>query len=300
MKKIIAILTLFFILGHSAQAQFRKPLQSSSSRLNTNEALYNIGLVGGINSTYWLHTGGTKTKYHQPFNFGLTGGLVVERMLNSTASVSLDYNVLNFPVGLYDDNGNFNDSKDYFRQLDVNYREIHVQALANYYFSKSTIRPYAFGGLRVSVPMSGNMLWEKTELDPTTHQPINSTTDTTNVAMTAQNTWQWSIGVVAGVGVMFKLNVGNYYFLIKGDLSAHAALGHFTVIKEEPYLYASFLDSFTYEEQNGLSQNVVGAGYIDPYLLGKRFNTDFTAKITFLFPLKKQLKGACMKWGEYD
>ncbi|MBR5725843.1 MAG: hypothetical protein IKX56_03805, partial [Muribaculaceae bacterium] len=63
---------------------------------------------------------------------------------------------------------------------------------------------------------------------------------------------------------------------------------------------ASVLNSFTHEETSGTSQNVIGAGYIDPYLLGTRINTDATVKITLLFPLKKQLQGACIRWGEYD
>ena len=90
--------------------------------------------------------------------------------------------------------------------------------------------------------------------------------------------------VEAGAGVLFKINMNNYYMLLKVDASAHAAV----------------INSFSKEEINGEATNVIGAAYIDPYLLGMRFNTDATVKLTFLFPLKKQLKGACMKWGEYD
>ena len=80
------------------------------------------------------------------------------------------------------------------------------------------------------------------------------------------------------------MNVGNYYLLLKLDASLHGAV----------------INSFTREEIHGESQNVIGAAYIDPYLLGKRFNTDATIKFTLSFPLKKQLQGACMSWGEYD
>ena len=104
------------------------------------------------------------------------------------------------------------------------------------------------------------------------------------VEMTAQNTRQFNVGLVAGLGVLYKLNIGNYYMILKADVSGHAAV----------------INSFTHEEITGESQNVIGAGYIDPYLLGMRFNTDVTAKITLMFPLKKQLQGACMRWGEYD
>jgi hypothetical protein len=116
--------------------------------------------------------------------------------------------------------------------------------------------------------------------DSVSYIPVS--TDT--IAVTAQGMRQWNAGVVAGVGVLFKINVGNYYLLLKADVSGHAAV----------------INSFTSEEIHGESQHVVGAGYIDPYLLGMRFNTDVTAKVTLMFPLKKQLQGACIRWGEYD
>lgn len=296
MKKstVIFLFTLLFI-GSTAQAQFRKPLQSPNSQLNSMEAKYNIGLTGGITSTYWLHFGGTKTRYHEPFNFGIVGGLSVERMLDGTNSITveglyamrnlqLNYEVLNFPVsmGLGPEH-----NRDYYRQLDADYQEVDVQALLTHYFSKSTIRPYVFVGPRVSVPLAGKMVWQKKEILEygTENQHYNDndiSIDT--VELSAQNTRQWNVGLVAGVGVMFKLNVSNYYFIIKADVSGHAAV----------------INSFTREEINGESQNVIGAGYIDPYLLGMRFNTDVSAKVTLMFPLKKQLQGACMRWGEYD
>lgn len=291
MKKTLAILSLLFLFGHVAQAQFRKPLTSASSKVNASEALYNIGLSGGLTSTYWLHFGGTETKYRQPFNFGIIGGLSIERMLNSSNSISLEgyyamrkvqlnYDIVNFPVAI-------NENKDYYRQYDADFQEVDAQAIFTHYFSKSNFRPYVFIGPRVSIPLSGKLIWQKKEIldygTPEQHFSDNGATIDT-VEMSAQNTRQFNVGLVAGLGVLYKLNVGNYYLLIKADVSGHAAA----------------INSFTHEEITGESQNVVGAGYIDPYLLGTRFNTDVTAKVTLMFPLKKQLQGACMKWGEYD
>ena len=313
MKKTIAILSIFFFFGHFAQAQFKKPLQSASSKVNSSEALYNIGLIGGLNSTYWLHSGGTQTKYNYPFNFGISGGLAIERMLNKSTSVSLEgyyamrkvnlnYEVLNFPTHFPrpDDDGN----RDFYRQLDVDFQEVNVQTLYTYYLSTSNIRPYIFIGPRVSVPLRGNLHWQKIMIEGygTASQHLNDHPDIdTIVGMNEQNTWDCNIGLVAGAGVMFKLNVGNYYFLIKADVSAHAALAYLSFTNEVPFLHhASLLNSFTYDEKNNEDLHVVGAGYIDPYLLGTRINTDATAKITLMFPLKKQLQGACIRWGEYD
>ena len=290
-KSTIIFLLSLLVIGNMAHAQFKKPLQSAYSRVNSTEAKYNIGLIGGVTSTYWVHFGGTKTPYNEPFNFGLIGGLSVERMLNSYNSIGieglyamrnmqLNYEVLNFPIAL-------NESNDYYRQLNVDYQEVDVQIPLTHYFSKSSVRPYIFIAPRVSIPLSGKMIWQKKEIlnYGTADQQYSETGVTIDtVEMNAQNTRQWNVGLVAGVGVMFKLNVGNYYFLLKADVSGHAA----------------FINSFTREEINGESQNVVGAGYIDPYLLGMRFNTDATAKITLMFPLKKQLQGACIRWGEYD
>jgi hypothetical protein len=307
MKKASFIFFLAFVLiGSTANAQFNKPLQSASSRVNTSEARYNIGISGGLNSTYWFHFGGTKTRYKEPFNFGILGGLTVERMLNKKMSISLEgfyamrnmqlnYEIHNFPVSL---GMGPQHNKDYYRQLDVDYTEINVQAPFTYYFSNSTIRPYVFVGPRVSVPMSGKMIWKKAEI--VNGQQSSTWTSVDTVGISAQNMWQWNIGVVGGAGVMFKLNVGNYYFLIKADASAHASLAYFLVNINPFDVHASVINSFTHEETSGTSQNVVGAGYIDPYLLGTRINTDATVKVTLLFPLKKQLQGACMRWGEYD
>ena len=312
MKKAPFVLILAITLFcNPAKAQFNKPLKPTYSITGTTEAKYNVGITGGLTTTRWFHFGGTKTPYKQPFNFGLFGGVVVERMLNKSNSIAiegmyamrntqLNYEVLNFPVSL---GMGAEHNKDFYRQFDVNYQEINVQVPFTHYFGQGNIRPFVFVAPRVSVPLSGEMVWQKTQIIGygTQNQHLDQSTKTFDtVAMTAQNTWQSSIGVVAGGGVLFKFTLGNYYFLVKADASAHAALAHFTFLKEKPYVYASLIDSFTHEEQTGTSQNVVGAGYIDPYLLGKRLNTDAAVKVTLMFPLKKQLQGACLRWGEYD
>ncbi|MBQ8959001.1 MAG: PorT family protein [Bacteroidales bacterium] len=290
-KSNIIILLALLLMGTAAHAQFNKPLQSSSNRVNPNEAKYNIGLIGGVTMTQWVHFGGTKTPYNYKFNFGPTAGLTVERMLNKSTSVSLEglfamrntqlnYDVVNFPVAL-------NQNKDYYRQYDVDYQEVNVQVPITFYLSNGNIRPYVFVGPRFSLPLSGKMIWQKKEIlnygtPEQQYSETGATIDT--VEMNAQNLRSWNVGLVAGAGVLFKINMNNYYLLLKLDASAHATA----------------INSFTKEEINGEATNVIGAAYIDPYLLGMRFNTDATVKLTIMFPLKKQLKGACMKWGDYD
>lgn len=291
MKKssLILFLSVLFI-ANTATAQFRKPLQSRNA-MNLNQARYNIGLTGGLATTHWFHFAGTGTQYNQPLNFGPIAGLTVERMFNANSSIAveglfamrnthLDYNVLNFPVAI-------NVNKDFYRQYDVDYMEVDVQVPLTYYLGQGNIRPYIFVAPRFSLPLSGKMIWQKKEIidygtENEHYNENNVTHDTVN--MSAQNMRQWNVGLVLGAGVRFKVNLGNYYIFMKLDASAHAAV----------------INSFTKDENNGDSEVVIGASYIDPYLLQKRFNTDAAVKFTLLFPLKKQLQGACMRWGEYD
>lgn len=294
MKKTLAILFALLIMnGTDAMAQYRKPLQSATNKNGYSEARYNIGISGGLTSTYWAHFGGTKTPFQAPLNFGLTGGLVVERMFNANSSLSiegyyamrnthLNYEVLNFPVAL-------NVNKDYYRQYDADYQEVNVQVPLTYYLGQanSNLRPYVYVAPRFSLPLSGQMSYKKMEIlnygtDEQQYDEDHATFDT--VQMNGQNSRLWNVGLVIGVGLRYKINIGNYYLLTKVDLSGHAAV----------------INSFSHDEIHGDSENVIGAGYIDPYLLGMRFNTDATLKLTIMFPLKKQLKGACMRWGEYD
>ena len=291
MKKSLLILFVsVLLLGNSANAQFKKPLEDSNK--GPKEAKYNVGIVGGGTMTHWLHFGGTETRYHQPFNIGPTFGLTVERMFNSDVSIAiegmftmrnthLDYLVLNFPVAI-------NVNKDFYRQYDVNYNEINIQVPLTYYFSRGKIRPYVFVAPRFSLPLSGKMVWQKREiLDYGTENEHYSDEDVVNetVEMTAQNMRGWNVGLVLGGGVRFKIALGEYYyFLIRVDASVHGGV----------------INSFSKEENNGDSQVVIGASYIDPYLMQKRFNTDVNLKASILFPIKKLLPGTCMKWGEYD
>ena len=171
MKKAY-FLTLAFalLLGSTVKAQFNKPLLSSNTKFYTSEAKYNVGIIGGATSTYWIHFGGTNTPYKSPFNFGLTAGIVVERILNRNVSVGveglyamrnteLNYEVLNFPVAL-------NQNKDFYRQLNVDYQEVNVQIPLTYYFGQynSNMRPYVFVAPRVTIPLNGKLVWQKKEI----------------------------------------------------------------------------------------------------------------------------------------
>ena len=80
------------------------------------------------------------------------------------------------------------------------------------------------------------------------------------------------VGATVGVGSLFRINTSNYYFLVKFDVSANM----------------NGIPTFKKGEVDNNEFN---------YL---RFSTDAHATLTFMLPIKKQLKGACMDWGEYD
>ena len=269
--------------------QFKKPIQPAYSPNASNDAIYNIGITGGGTLTEWIHFGGNNTHFKQPIpkSLGIIGGISFERVMNSHYSIGIEalyamrqtelsHTIVDFPIGI----GKYNDIK---KQFSVNYTEVAVQAPISYYFNNtpnSTFRPYVFAAPRVSVPLSGTMRWQK---DYYLDGKIDKTESDT-ISMSKQNFQTFNVGLVLGAGVMMRINLSSYYFLIKLDASYHAG----------------FINTHTKEEMNDNIGHVIGSSYIEPKLLEKRFSTDANLKLSIFFPLKKQLKGACMNWGEYD
>ena len=298
MKKLnLIILTLavcFANLPVSAQIkkQFNKPIQSAYTPKTTTDARYNIGITGGGTLTEWLHFGGTNTRYSQPImnSLNLIGGVTVERMLSKTSSVGvealfalrntqLNHTLDQFPTAI-------DTWSTITKSLNVNYMEVAVQVPYTMYFggaAATTFRPYVFAAPRVSVPLSGTMVWEKT-IRPYDQPEATPTVEQDTVEMTLANYQPFNVGLVLGGGILMRINLSNYYFLVKLDASYHAG----------------FINTHTKMENDAAIETVYGASYIEPKLLGMRFSTDANLKLTLLFPLKKQLKGACMNWGEYD
>ena len=295
MKKtnLIIMLMAMCLISISATAQtkkqYSKPIQPAYSPNASNDAKYNIGITGGGTFTNWIHLGGSGTTFNHPIpqNLGIIGGLTFEKVLNKHSSfgvealfamrnVQLSHTVLDLPVAI-------DQSNDITKIFSANYNEIAIQIPYSYYFNNTpgaTFRPYVFAAPRVSVPLSGTMRWEKQYLQ--NNQVLSTQQDT--IAMSKQNFQTFNVGLVLGAGVMMRINLSSYYFLIKLDASYHAG----------------FINTHTKEEMNDNIGHVIGSSYIEPKLLEKRFSTDANIKLSLFFPLKKQLKGACMNWGEYD
>lgn len=293
MKKtnLILLAVTLFINVLTANAQFNKPLSTRFTKSKSTDALWNLGITGGAHLTQWYHFGGTNTKYDMPVgkSLGYMGGLSLERMINARMSVSLEamyfmrniefsYEMKDFPVAL-------NAWNDITKRVHASYNEVVVQVPYTYYVgipATSIITPYVFAAPRVSVPLNGKMIWDKEYRAQ--GDLIDTESDT--VAFNKNNYAPFNIGLVAGVGVLCRVNFSTYYLLLKLDASYHAG----------------FINTFSKAERDGTvpEEDVIGSSYIEPTLLGRRFSGDANLKLTILFPLKKQLKGACNNWGEYD
>ena len=295
MKKtnLIIMVMALCLIGVSVSAQTRKqyskPLQPAYSPNASNDAKYNIGIIGGGTFTNWIHLGGSGTTFSHPIqqNLGIIGGLTFEKVVNNHTTVGIEalyamrnvqlsHTLADFPVAI-------NMSNDINKNFNASYTEVAIQAPFSLYFNNTpnaTFRPYVFAAPRITVPLSGTMLWEKEYM--LNDSLLSTQLDT--VAMSKQNFQIFNIGVVLGAGVTMRINLPSYYFLIKLDASYHVGL----------------LNTHTKLEMEDEIDHVVGSTYIEPKLLEKRFSTDANIKLSIFFPLKKQLKGACMNWGEYD
>ncbi len=292
-KKLTITILALFIMSVSVSAQtktrFNKPIQSSNTPKASNDATYNIGITGGGTLTEWIHFGGNNTKFKQPIpqSLGIVGGIAFERLMNKHVTIGIEalyairqtelsHTLTDFPIGI----NSYNDIK---KRFNVNYNEIDIQIPFSYYLGNSfnaRFRPYVFAAPRVSIPLNGKMRWQK---DYYLDGKIDKTESDT-ISMSKSNFKSYNIGLVLGAGIMMRINLSNYYFLAKLDASYHAG----------------FINTHTEKEMNDNIGHVIGSSYIEPKLLEKRFSTDANIKLSLFFPLKKQLKGACMNWGEYD
>ena len=159
-------------------------------------------------------------------------------------------------------------------ELSANYNTIEAYVPFTYYLtlsSKRNIKPYVFVAPRVSYVLGGTMTHTSSDFDINTLDSIPGSSSFQQVTFNDTTYRSLNVGATVGVGMLFRINLGNYYFLVKADASANLnALSTFT-------------SADLFNEFNHLRN--CADGYVS---------------ITVLLPIKKQLKGACMKWGEYD
>lgn len=335
MKRIthIVLLSLLIISGN-VNAQFAKPLPNKQDPWA--EAQYSIGVIGGISATHWIHLGGTNTDYEQPITtiaFDSTfltstlnnalAGITVQKKLGDYHAVGLEVMYANRSTTLdnhYTISYSLDNDSTIFNYNTIQYSELLVQIPITQYFNNSAkkIRPYLFVAPRVTIPLNGTIAQEKMVFPITENesplfpqngdQPNNiddTPIDTSSFAFSNRNMRSWNIGAVVGLGIQFRIPVGSYYFTTKLDASCYMGLLNTYSKYERGKVVKKDYKGNDVLDANGnpvldLPINFNTGKPIDLGLLGTRYISNATVKLTLLFPIKKLQKDACVSWGEYD
>lgn len=279
-KQHIILSCLLVLICGTATAQFKKALPNMRGNGQASDARFNVGLIGGGDFTTWVHINSAQAadwylaNYKPIIRFGYFGGIAAEYMLGKNLSVGLNaiYNQHNMGLSYLNDNfpTAFNQHMKRIYGLTADYRSIEVYVPVTYYINigSKNLMPYVYAAPRVSYILDGTMSYSRTDLTQN-DSIISIMLETTTFNDSTYR--KLNVGATVGVGAQVRINTSNYYFLVKFDLSANVnALQTFTEI--------DLLNEFNH----------------------LRFAADAYATVTFMLPLKKQLKGACMKWGEYD
>ena len=140
-KQHITVFFLLLFLCNTATAQFRKPLTSPRDQIQSSEAKWNVGILGGANLTTWLHFHSLEAsdwylKNYTPFDtitnsLGYFAGIGVERKIKSNLSVGLNVVYAQHNIQLSFLNDNFPIEWD-AAQAQINYGSIVKGFKANY------------------------------------------------------------------------------------------------------------------------------------------------------------------------
>lgn len=290
----------FSLLSLTATAQknksFKKPITSPRDRIESSDAKWNVGIVGGGNLTTWLHFHNAAAshwylKNYNPFDtithsVGYFGGVAVEYMLRRDFSVGFNvvYAQHNLQLGFVNDHFPYQWTEQtgveygkIVKTFKANYRAIEAYLPLTYYIglaSKKNIIPYVYAAPRVSyvIPDSIAQMTYNSAYYKNDGQNTLISSSSNSVEFNQSTYRSLNVGATVGIGSLFRITARNYYFLIKFDVSAT--------------MYG--LSTFKMGEVVNNEFN---------YL---RYSADAQASLTLMLPLKKQLKGACMNWGEYD
>lgn len=320
-----------FVIGGNVNAQFAKPLPKKQNPWD--EAQYSVGIIGGLSATRWLHQGGANTVFEQPLTtIALDSTFLTTALNNALVGITVqkkigDYHAVGIDVIYANRNTELSNKYISSNSIDhhsikirdhsnIQYSELLFQIPITQYLTNSTkaIRPYIFIAPRITIPLQGGIDLEKDSLvngspmffqNNTGTNPQSIPTPKTTDSLSARNMRRWNIGAVVGLGIQFRIPVGSYYFHTKLDVSCHLGLLN-TYSKYERGLVTK-KDSKGNDilDPNGnpvldLPINLNTGSPIDPSLIGKRYISNATVKLTLLFPIKKIQKDACFNWGEYD
>lgn len=297
----VLFVSVFALLTLTATAQknkqFKKPLTSPRDQIQSSEAKWNVGILGGGNLTTWLHFHSPQSTNWYLKNYtlfdtitnslGYFGGIGAEYKVTRNLSVGL--NVVyaqhsiqlgfvndHFPIQ-WDENGQQINYGRIVKGYKSKYHCIEAYVPVTYYIglaSNKSVVPYVFAAPRISYVLpdtTARMVYTNSYYKNDANNTLISSS--VNSVPYNRSTYRlFNVGATLGVGSMFKISTSNYYFLFKVDISAN---------------------------MNGLPTFKQGE-VINNEFNYLRYSTDAHATLTFMLPIKKQLKGACMEWGEYD
>ena len=290
-KLLLTFILTIPMLTASAQ-QFKKPISSPRDKAQWSDARFNIGIAGGANLTTWLHFHGPKAQdwylqNYKPFDtitnsLGYFGGIAMEYMVSNGFSIGLNaiYAQHNLRLSYIDDSfpidwdGTSIVHTTKSKTFRANYRTIEAYMPFTFYLTLANLKnvtPYFYVAPRVSYLL---MLPHDTtsQMTLTTSYANDPNATTSESVPFNPNTYnELNVGATLGLGSKFRIETSSFYFLVKFDISANVnALSTFTK--------TDLLNEFNH----------------------RRHSADANATLTIMLPVKKRLKGACVKWGEYD
>lgn len=302
MRKISIILALTLATSFSLQVnaqRFNRAL--SSQQIVMDYSKWNIGVKGGllINDQIWSNLHVPKHTYH----FGPIGGLVVEYCPNPH-----DYPLGgHFTIGLealYAIRGT-NMTYDHvfltsYSQTGYTKNEYHstLNCLEGripftFYFSvQENLKPYLVVAPTVTYVMGGSINWKKQYITwPTEGGDLadSKTVYEATADVGRANMRNLDVGIDVGAGLWWRYLTKHYYFIFKFEVA---------------YNYG-FIDSFSPQEKLKSDGTVdveeqLGLGDLTYDPVGTRHTHSLEVTASVLFPIKKILKGACHRWGDYD
>jgi len=269
------ILILVLIqLSVEATAQFKKPL--SGPKKQSDEAMFNIGIIAGPSITQWHHFNVTEAEkwylkdYTSKLQLAYTGGLCFEAILSKHLSVGVNVLYTQHNISMQYINEQFphswNNGIQYSTReyaITANYQTVSATLPLTYYFLnvKDPIRPYLYIAPRFSYIINGKLTQN---IKDYWQNPSGQTVINTTEQIAPNNHVNFNVGATFGAGVQFRINTAYYYFLIKTEAFANW----------------NFLNTFSEKQLENEFNN-------------KRQDAEAAATITFIFPLKKSLKDAC-------
>jgi hypothetical protein len=285
-KSISIILLLVLICSFESMAQWNKPLRMMSKGRVPRDAKLSMGIKAG--GLWNVMTNSFVESTNQHGKLGPIGGLCAEWSANPSFSFGLD--------GLYSIRGTkmnyqtevlmeIRENGYLFHTFERNYRSsfsnIDIRVPFTYYFTltKNTIKPYVFVAPGVFYVLQGEIEWTRTDLDEPNVTPIGN-----KISISPSNMRQFNYCLIGGAGLWLHVNTNNSYYLIKFECA---------------YNYCLY-NTFSESEISGKIPIIYGIHAMDFQKLGKRNNHDFEVSASLMFPIKKRLVGACIKWGRYN